>query len=213
MRRLSSMFSKSNSIISLTDESSEFRDHKRFYAVDVGQEISILTKAGFTNSYWGEVPDSTTRMQHTPYLDFQSAHTVRRSRMNFRTHRCIIFLDSFYSWSLKDRRPVRVLLEDESILIIPGIYFEEDQGNIVSLLTRRPRKSLRSYVQYEPLCLNPENIDSWLKDDRVDKHIALLGTVLLKPMYYYTITNKVMVPGYSDKTLHDRTNQETTLFS
>ncbi len=212
MRRLSTMFQKIDNISPHIPQSQGRSEIIRKYSIDKAQSISILTNHGISSAYWGHAPKSN---HNSPCLDFTSVHTSRRSRMEYRSNRCIVLLDSFYAWSLKERRPIRVICEDASTMFVPALYFGEGDDRTVSLLCRKARKSLRNFTPNEPLIMNSSHIDLWLKEDKVETYINLLATLMLKPFSYHIVTSKVLVSGYNEKDLHEHHNiqQQSTLFS
>lgn len=212
MRRLSTMFQKIDNISPHIPHVSGRNEVIRKYSIDVSQSISILTNDGVSSAYWGSKPQSNV---NSPCLEYTSAHISRRSRMEYRTNRCIVLLDSFYVWSLSQRKPIRVISEDASIMIVPGLYFGDDDDRTVSLLCRKARKSLRDFSATEPLIMDSKHIDSWLRQDRVETYIDLLATLILKPFSYHIVTSKIFVSGYNEKDLHEhhKVQKQSTLFS
>ena len=212
MRRLSTMFQKIDNISPHIPQVSGRSEIIKKYSIDVAQSVSILTNQGLSSAYWGNTPKSDV---NSPCIDYITAHTSRRSRMEYRTNRCVVLFDSFYAWSLKDRKPIRVICEDQSIMIAPAVYFGEGEDRTVSLLCRKARKSLRNFTPTEPLLMDSRHIDLWLRDDKVETYIDLLATLMLKPFSYHIVTSKIFVTGYNEKDLHEHHNvqQQSTLFS
>ncbi len=212
MRRLSTMFSKNEIFSAHLPNAPDGNEVIKRYSIEVGQSISILTNQGMSSAYWGNTSEHHV---HSPCLDYTSAHTARRSRMEYRTNRCIVLLDSFYAWSQKERKPIRVICGEAPIMLVPALYFGEEDHRTVSLLCRKARKSLRKFTVREPLIMDSTDVDLWLKEDKVETYIDLLATRMLKAFTYHIVTSKIFVSGYNEKDLHEhhKVQQQSTLFS
>ena len=183
------------------------------YVVEQLEKLNmVVAKDGFlVEGRWAINPGSD--QFNLPFIDFKQVHVKPTFRMAFRTQRCIILADSYYTWKESDRKPIRVYIEGKPMLI-PAIYYKtnnEEYG--FTLITRNVRKSLRDYADIEPVVFTIEKALSWLDFLPVAQVIKILQTTLPVPFSNHIVTQKIFVKGFNNKILHQPENIQPMLFS
>jgi putative SOS response-associated peptidase YedK len=171
----------------------------------------VVADDGFmVTGVWGANPASD--QFRLPFIDFRQVHVKPTFRMAFRTQRCIIVADSYYTWKESMRNPIRILLS-EGMMFMPAIYFKT-QSNIYgfTIITRPVRKSLRDHADFEPLLFSHERARNWLDFLPVSQVIKTLQTTLPIPFETHVVSQKIFVKGFNSKVLHQREQSQPSLF-
>ncbi|SDD49450.1 Putative SOS response-associated peptidase YedK [Paenibacillus sp. CF095] len=99
--------------------------------------------------------------------------------------RCIIPTNGFYEWKKEEstKRPMRILMKDDSIFSLAGLYdtWTDPDGNRLStctIITTEPNSLMEVIHNRMPVILRPEDEAEWLGRDNDDVQ-SLLG--FLKP--------------------------------
>ncbi|MGF9698850.1 SOS response-associated peptidase [Paenibacillus sp. MABNR03] len=99
--------------------------------------------------------------------------------------RCIIPTNGFYEWKKEGthNQPLRILLKDESIFSLAGLYdiWADPEGNKLStctIITTEPNELMSGIHNRMPVILRPQDEGEWLERSHNDVS-SLLG--LLKP--------------------------------
>ena len=132
-------------------------------------------------------------------------------RNSFKRKRCLIPADSFYEWkkiSPKEKIPYRILLKDESLFAMAGIWdsWKTPEGEALhtfSILTTSPNKLMEYIHNRMPVILTRENEKKWLDD----LEPAILES-MLKPfdeslMTAYPISKLVNSPTNDKSEIHE----------
>lgn len=211
MQRFSSIFSKSD-IEHIFGHTTLRSSLTQCYLLDVADPVNMLVaRDGFVvKGLWGASPVSEELS--IPLTDYRQVHVKSTFRMAFRTQRCIILADSYYTWKGSSRKPLRVHFEKE-IMFFPAIYFKtkfEDYG--FTIISRPARKSLREHSEVEPVVFNREQALKWLDFLPVAEVIKVLHTCLPKPFKTHNVSQKVFVKGFNSKILHESQADQILLF-
>lgn len=182
------------------------------YHLDVLDPVNMLVaNDGFlVRGLWGMSPVSEE--VNLPMIDFRQVHVKPTFRMAFRTQRCIILADSYYTWKDKIRKPIRVHLE-QGIMFLPAIYFKtrsDDYG--FTMISRPARKSLREYCDAEPVVFDRDVAFRWLDFLPVGEVIKILQTVLPRPFKTHNVSQKIFIKGFNGKVLHQSHPDQVLLF-
>ncbi|PYE49280.1 SOS response-associated peptidase [Paenibacillus barcinonensis] len=99
--------------------------------------------------------------------------------------RCIIPTNGFYEWKKEgsNKRPMRILMKDDSIFSLAGLYdtWTDQDGNKLStctIITTEPNELMEDIHNRMPVILHPDDEAEWLGRDNNDVQ-SLLS--LLKP--------------------------------
>ncbi len=183
------------------------------YVIDVHDHLNVIvaTDGYQVEALWGASPSSD--QISLPTIDYRQAHLKPTFRMAFRTQRCIILSDSYYTWRNKDRKPIRVY-QEEGIMLYPAIYFKTniDGRYGFTILTRQSRKSLREYSDIEPVIFDREAAMRWLDFLPVAQVIKVLHSTQPKPLLNHIVNQKIFVSGFNSKVLHQSEPEQALLF-
>jgi putative SOS response-associated peptidase YedK len=211
MQRLSSIIDKKE-VETFFNGQTQKSSITHSYAIDQLDSVNmVVADDGFmVKGIWGANPSSD--QFKWPFIDYKQVHVKPTFRMAFRTQRCIIIADSYYTWKDSARNPVRVVLA-EGMMLIPAIYFKTQKSDYgFTIITRPIRKSLRDYADFEPLIFGHERARSWLDFLPVSQVIKTLHTTLPIPFDTHIVSQKIFVKGFNSKILHEKEQTQPSLF-
>ena len=121
----------------------------------------------------------------------------------FKRKRCLVMSDGFFEWkkiSEKDKIPYRILMKDESLFSMAGIWdsWKNEQGELInsfSILTIGPNELLKNIHIRMPVILKEEDEKTWLGDTQSDVLQSLLKPFSAKKMTAYPISKLVNSPA------------------
>ncbi len=133
---------------------------------------------------WGLVPYWSRDGRPDGHLINARMETIETKpsfRLPFRKRRCLVLADSFYEWERKgkDRIPYRILLKNENLLVMAGIWDVWKHGEQVlytfSIITTHPNQEVSVLHDRMPaLLLDREARNRWLEDDEPESLRRLL---------------------------------------
>ncbi len=138
-----------------------------------------------------------------------------------RTRRCLVPADSFYEWRTgpgKTKIPYRILLKNDSLMFMAGIWDEWRRGDVVkrtfSIITTRPNLEVANLHNRMPVLLTcPEDQRKWLSELPLDAALDLLHPPADGILSMYRVSEKLNTPGYDEADLHHQAPEQPTLFS
>ena len=158
--------------------------------------------------FWAKDPKIGNRMINAKSETVSEKPAFRNS---FKRKRCLIPADSFYEWkkiSPKEKIPYRILLKDESLFAMAGIWdsWKTPEGEALhtfSVLTTSPNKLMENIHNRMPVILHREDEKKWLDD----LEPAILES-MLKPfdeslMTAYPISKLVNSPTNDKSEIHE----------
>lgn len=161
------------------------------YNVAPGQQIISIINDGNKNRVgllkWRFIPPYA-KDEKTPYQTINAkAETLKDKyafKSSFEQKRCVILADGFYEWKKeKDRKqPMRILMKDEKIFPIAGLYstFTRPDGSklhTVSLITTEANELMKDIHERMPVILSDDHIKTWLNPKEHD--LTKLSDILL----------------------------------
>lgn len=138
-----------------------------------------------------------------------------------RSRRCLVPADSFYEWRAgpgKTKIPYRILLKNEGLMFMAGIWDEWRKGDYVkrtfSIITTAPNREISTLHNRMPVLLTcPEKHLKWLSDLPLDAALGLLHPPADGILTMYRVSEKLNAPGYDEPDLHNPVQEQPTLFS
>jgi len=158
--------------------------------------------------FWAKDPKIGNRMINaksetiTEKASFKSA---------FKRKRCLVPADSFYEWKKitpKEKIPFRILLKDESLFAMAGIWDvwknqEGDNLHTFSILTTSPNKLMENIHNRMPVILSKENEKTWLSEASAEELVPLLKPFDESLMTAYPVSRLVNSPAYDEEKIHE----------
>ena len=184
------------------------------YAISPSEQLSILLPEGIIDrAEWGfsRALNPESRLLS---VDFTKVHTRPTFRMSFRASRCLVLADSFYIWSNDQANPERIKIDGMNTLLFPAVYQEVESYKQVAIITRKARTSISHIVDIEPLVFSQDQIQKWLDPtSRVSDIILALSSTTPLPFKRQVTNNKILIHGYSHKSLHLTQKEQPSLFT
>lgn len=168
--------------------------HRPKYNVAPGQLVMAVIHDGERNRIgelkWGLIPPWAKDESAGYKMINARAETIADKpayRLPFERKRCIIPADGFYEWKknedAKTKQPMRILLKNESIFSMAGLYetWVTPDGRKIStctIITTTPNRLVADIHDRMPVILRPEQEAAWL--DRSNRDSSKLLD-MLKP--------------------------------
>jgi putative SOS response-associated peptidase YedK len=151
---------------------------------------------------WGLIPSWAQDEKISYRMINARADTVTEKpafRSSFQRKRCLIPADGFYEWKKigTDKQPMRILLKDESIFSMAGLYdtWTAPDGRKVStctIITTTPNELMADIHDRMPVILRHEDEKIWLgKEQKVADLKALLRPFPAEEMIAYPVSKAV----------------------
>ncbi len=114
--------------------------------------------------------------------------------------RCIIPTNGFYEWKKEgsNKRPMRILMKDDSIFSLAGLYdtWTDQDGNKLStstIITTKPNELMEDIHNRMPVILHPDDEAEWLGRDikNVQSLLRLLQPFQASEMRAYEVPKEV----------------------
>lgn len=88
----------------------------------------------------------------------------------FAERRCVVPADGFYEWAgpREDRRPFWIHRTDGRLLLLAGLYADEEDATRFCVLTTTPNETVAAIHDRMPVILDPADVATWLADGRPD---------------------------------------------
>ena len=113
----------------------------------------------------------------------ESAMERKTFRNSVQHRRCIIPAKGFYEWD-KSKEKFSFERYDSPVLFMAGCYNQYDQDRFV-ILTTDANTSVSPVHDRMPLILEPDELESWVLDDRATEFILHKTPVMLKSSTEY----------------------------
>lgn len=196
------------------------------YNIAPTQEALILTNHEphrLQAFHWGLVPHWAKDIKQTSALINARAESISSKpsfRLPIRQQRCLVIADSFYEWKKvgKESLPYRILLKDESLLVMAGIwdYWQKgkEQYRSFSIVTQAANKEMSQLHSRMPVILNAKNLQQlWLSDTKLSDILSLLNKNEDDLLKYYRVGRLLNKVSSSGADLHKENNEgPLTLF-
>jgi putative SOS response-associated peptidase YedK len=182
------------------------RYHTPRYNVAPGQLVMAIINDGEKNRIgelkWGLVPNWAADEKMSYKMINARADTVTEKpafRASFQRKRCLIPADSFYEWKRigTDKQPMRILLKDEGIFSMAGLYdtWIAPDGRKVStctIITTTPNELIADIHDRMPVILRHADEKLWLDKGQTVKDLqALLRPFPAEEMFAYPVSKIV----------------------
>jgi putative SOS response-associated peptidase YedK len=166
------------------------------YNVAPGQDIITVINDGIKNRVgylkWGFIPNFAKDEKIGYQMINAKAETLKEKpsfRKSFEMKRCVILADSYYEWKKDGNKkvPMRILLNDEKLFLIAGLYstFVKADGtklHTCTIITTSSNELTHQIHERMPVILSSHEKDHWLNPKVSD--LDLLSN-LLKPYPSY----------------------------
>ena len=184
------------------------------YNVAPGQDVISVINDGNINRVglfkWGFVP-SFAKDEKIGYsminAKSETLHEKPSYRPSFEHKRCVILANGFYEWKKenKEKIPMRILMKDQSIFPIAGLWstfirIDGTKLHTCTIVTTEANDLVSQIHDRMPVILTEEARKSWL-DPKITDYRLL--TPILKPfepdlMFSYPVSPKVNKSTYDE---------------
>ncbi len=175
--------------------------YKARYNCSPGQDLAVISnenKEEITIYRWGLIPFWANDPKIGNKLINARSETILEKpsfKHAFLNRRCLVPADSFYEWRKgKAKTPFRILMQDESIFSMAGIWDQwiSSEGEIVktfSIITTTPNELMATIHDRMPVILHPEDEKKWLKQTSKNELLDLLKPFSADRMKAYPISS------------------------
>jgi putative SOS response-associated peptidase YedK len=135
-----------------------------------------------------------------------------------RTQRCIILADSFYEWRTegKNKIPYRILLKNDDLLLLAGIWDEWQGKRTFSIITTQPNAEMSVLHNRMPVILSKGNQGddwtTWLAEMDLDTLLYMCAKPQDDFLKMYRVGEKVNSVHNDSADLHNERLPDLTLF-
>ncbi|MCB0805880.1 MAG: SOS response-associated peptidase [Bacteroidales bacterium] len=158
--------------------------------------------------FWAKDPKIGNRMINSKSETIAEKPAFRNA---FNKKRCLVPADSFYEWkrlSPKEKIPYRILLKDESLFAMAGIWetWKSPEGELIntfSILTTSPNKLMQNIHDRMPVILRPEDEQKWLGNTDPKDLLPLLKPYDENLMTAYPVSTLVNSPFNDSEKIHE----------
>lgn len=140
-------------------------------------------------------------------------------RVPVRKRRCLVIADSFYEWRTegKQKTPFRILPQDESLLIMAGIWDTWYDGDYAvrtfSIITAPPNAEVAPLHNRMPLVLpKPKEQQRWISDLSVEEVMDMLQPPPDGILKKYRVSDRVNNVRNNTPDLHEKIGEQGRLF-
>ncbi len=140
-------------------------------------------------------------------------------RVPVRKRRCLVLADSFYEWRTegKQKTPFRILPEDDSLLVMAGIWDVWYDGDYAvktfSILTAPPNAEVAPLHNRMPMVLpDAERQQRWISDLSVDEVMDMLQPPPDGILKKYQVSDRVNNVRNNTPDLHEKVGEQGRLF-
>jgi putative SOS response-associated peptidase YedK len=183
--------------------------YKPRYNCAPSQNLAVISNSnpGELSYYrWGLIPFWAKDKSIGNKMINTRAETIMEKpsfKNSFKRKRCLVLSDGFYEWKKideKEKIPYRIMLEDESLFSMAGIWDSwkdenEEQIHSFSIITTTPNKLMENIHNRMPVILNKKDEKTWLENDDTDFLKQLLVPFDEKKMTAYPISKMVNSPA------------------
>jgi putative SOS response-associated peptidase YedK len=132
-----------------------------------------------------------------------------------RHQRCLVVIDSFYEWNTEGGRkvPYRILMKDDDILVLAGIWDEWRGLKTFSIITTEPNKEMAIIHNRMPVVLKTEaDFDLWLGKTDLTKILKRCKKQENGILSMYRVSEKLNSVKNNGSDLHKEVPKDLTLF-
>lgn len=141
-------------------------DFKKRYNISPTQKVPIILNTNpkkIVFAKWGYLTDWYKR----PLINARSEN-ITKNRVfskSFSDRRCLIIADSYYEWEKigNEKIPWRVMLKDESLFAMAGVWEEKDGDIYFAVITVSPNELIGEIHDRMPVILEKESEKNWLE--------------------------------------------------
>jgi len=123
------------------------------------QPVLAVTAEGITTLAWG----LRVEWQKTPIINARADTIAQKKTFShaFRHHRCLIPVDGYWEWT-PAKKKVFFHFEDERLFWFGGIYYPEENGSKLVLITTEPNSVGAPVHDRMPVIIAQEEKEGWL---------------------------------------------------
>ena len=132
-------------------------------------------------------------------------------RIPIRSQRCLVLADSFYCWEKEGvgEIPYRVMIEDESIMLMAGvwdIWYNGDYGvKSFSIITKQTTGDLKEIIPRMPVIIQTkEDRERWLDDIPLSEVQSIIDAKDAFDYHYYKVSKELNSLQRNDASLHEQ---------
>jgi putative SOS response-associated peptidase YedK len=181
-------------------------DHDKRYNIAPSQSVPIVVAGEQERELhamrWGLIPSWAKDPALGNKLINARAETVHEKpsfRSSFRKQRCLVPVDGFYEWQVRDQGkvPQYIRLRTGGLFAFAGLWSEWDSGKEIlqtfTIITTNASRELESIHHRMPVILMPQDYENWLAPSSKEYHSLMkpLGEGLLD---HYEISKTVNSP-------------------
>ena len=183
----------------------QYSNFKPQYNIAPTDQVLVIINNEIKNATFGFVRD----FSKTPLINARGENISENKvfKQAFYNNRCIILADSFYEWKEenKNKVPYRILLKNENIFGMAGIYEERNGKTYVAIITCKPNKLVEKIHPRMPVILENDDWNSWLKSPNKDILMPLNADF----MDFYEVNPKVNNTQNNDENLIKKVVKKT----
>jgi putative SOS response-associated peptidase YedK len=201
-------------IVEILDIDLEDEEYIPRYNCAPSQKLAVIT--GDTPrrlSYfkWGLVPSWAKDISIGNKMINAKAETIFEKpafKNAIKSRRCLVPADSFYEWKQdKNNAPYRVLLKNESPLVMAGIWetWKDAEGKPLqtfSIITTKANSMMQDLHNRMPVIVDISNKTKWLSSESSDEINSLLKPFSSDLMKSYPVSKLVNSPKNDTAEIH-----------
>ncbi len=189
--------------------------HRPQYNAGPGRLLSVILQhspQGVSYFYWGAPPAQGKNKSLAEKIINLRAESIADKpvfQKKLRHYRCLIPADSFFVWKQigkKTSTPYRVLLPDQSLFSIAGIWeeYQQDDGEHVhtfTMITTPAGDDLRVVAERMPAVLTLEKERLWMEKEADQSQLLSLLQPAPMSWEYYTVSPRIASPEINEASL------------
>lgn len=183
-----------------------------------GYVVTNTNPTDLTEMTWGLIPHWAKDNKMSTALINARMESIKEKpsfKESFSTKRCVVVADSFYEWKIAGtkKKPYRILLKDESPLLMAGIWDEWQGVKTFSIITTEPNAEMATLHNRMPVILRGyADCEIWLGQTPINT----LYNMCIKPhdgfLKMYRISDKINSVRYTASDIHKEVPEDLTLF-
>lgn len=137
------------------------------------QPVLAVTPEGVTTLNWGLRVD----WQAKPIINARSETIAEKKTFAqaFKAHRCLVPTDGYWEWT-PAKKKVYFHFDDDRLFWLGGIYYPEENGSKLVLITTAPNKVAEPIHDRMPVIISQDEKDVWLRPHNPAELAAMMRT-------------------------------------
>lgn len=180
---------------------------KKRFNVSPSQEVLVILNSdqkNFVFARWGWNP----KFVGHPVINARSENLDSNKLFGkaFRERRCIIVMDGYYEWeeTPDGKKPYRIILKDESLFGVAGVWIEEHGEYHVATITTEPNELIGKIHERMPAILKRSDETKWLNQP----DFSMLKPYSAKEMSFYRVSEEVNSSRHDKETMVQSLSEE-----